>query len=1006
CARQVTLNIYFEALEWENSLPPLVFNRSRAVALRGAGRPPSARGDPARFWQGSAAVPRRGKETVYCRLVVCDRLLRLTAQPSEKSVLALAAEVQRCQQKYQDSSVRYQTSTLLFCNEMSRMFRFDTNSLSLAAQLFNDAAVISHLDVMPVRVLSEGAGPGAQVPTHLTEIPISLISTDTDCSNHTVKGKVVHKGPLVSLQADNFILKTVIQVLLRGSTEIDSGDINLIGAVVCPTLIQFVQTDENTDMFESKIRKEYMFWFEEQSSANASINVVLLGALAKDFNGAVNQGDVVVASGFTVGKSPTVQKDKLHPCNLLLSGGDACVYVSRLPPSPPNPRSSPAAKRSAALSAEVSRTAKAPKYTYVGLGDLKAGSVVNVYGVVVFFKQPFKSRGTDFCSSLKITDQSNQKIGCTIFREKLEDHPKIFQNGDIVRMHRVKTQSFNDSITLVNTYGFSVVTFDGTLGADVEPRTSSRSFHFDQEDRRIVEELRSWAASHALLPPVSTIPLSTVQPKAYFDLTCQLLAKAPVDTTCTLLRVWDGTRCPHTLLKVIVEPNVTEGPSSFSAEKESLIANVLVYDNHVESARQLKPGNFLRIYNLRAIPGSSKVPGLTSSQSVEVDHLAFHLHGGTAYGRGIRVLPENSPDVQELRRVIEAFTEEDELNDSSLLEVWSTPPESLDGETVECSTERSCGHDVQPVTLSELKRSDQGGVHHVRVQLRSYEPRRLHQALKLYCSKCTSMQDVPDDELVAGLFSEASWDSGPCSVPPWMLSGRVDVPGDPPGSPNRALNVHLSTQLVSEGKSKELIFLMGSTLEETCRLTAGYQNIVPIRSSGGRLALLDLSAPFLFRGRKRYYGCRRCSEAAVREPSAEGVELIDEKMVAEALGVQLLRFVLLMKLELQDATDTLDAFLWRDAESFFGVSAEDVSANQEAQQSVRQAMDSLCPPGGSTGVFASPQVSVRGSTCVCRRIERRMTRDRTKPAIRSAAPESPNPFPPRGPTPSPPEPPA
>eukprot|EP00064_Thunnus_orientalis_P021898 superscaffoldBa00006950_g22068 len=144
-----------------------------------------------------------------------------------------------------------------------------------------------------------------------------------------------------------------------------------------------------------------------------------------------------------------------------------------------------------------------------------------------------------FCSSLKITDQSNQKIGCTIFCENLDDHPKIFQIGDIIRMHRVKTQLFNDSITLVNTFGFSVVTFEGAAGGAVEPRTSSRSFHFDQEDRRIVEELRSWSASGALLPPVPTMPLSAVQPKAYFDLTCQLLAKAPVDTTCTLLRLND-----------------------------------------------------------------------------------------------------------------------------------------------------------------------------------------------------------------------------------------------------------------------------------------------------------------------------------------------------------------------------------------------------------------------------------------------------------------------------------
>ncbi|XP_028287747.1 protection of telomeres protein 1 [Parambassis ranga] len=752
---------------------------------------------------------------------------------------------------------------------------------------------------MSVHLLSGGTG--AQVPAHLTRIPISLISTSTNSKDKIVKGKVVHKGPLVSGSADSFILKIIIQ-------------------------------EENPPT--------------NASTQNISMNVVLFGALAKSFSQAVNQEDVVVASGFTVGKSPTVHKDKLHPCNLLLSGGDACIYVSRPPPPPPPaPRSLPASKRSSALSTEDSRAAKTPKYTYAHLDDLKAGSVVNVYGVVVFFKQPFKSRGTDYCSILKITDKSNKMIGCTIFCEKLEDHPKIFQVGDIVRMHRVKVQVFNNSVSLVNTFGFSVVTFDGAVGGAVEPRASSHKFSFSQEDQQTVEELRSWTASQAVIPSTpSAIPLSAVQPRAYFNLTCQLLAKAPIDTTCTLLRVWDGTRCPHTLLKVMVEPNVTEGPTSFSTERENLIANILVYDNHVEFAQQLKPGAFLRIYNLRSIPGSSKVPGLTSSQSEETDHLAFHLHGGTSYGRGIRVLPENSPDVQELKRVIEAFQEDEEL-----LEIWSTPPESLDSEAVECSTERSCGHDMQPVTLSEVKQSRPGQVHHVRIQLRSYEPCRLYQALKLYCSKCTSIQDVPDDELLASVFSEASKDSDPCSPPPWVLSGPVSLPTDSPRFQNRALSVHLSTHLLSEGKSKELLFLMGSTLEETCQLAASYPNIVPVRSSGGRLALLDLSAPFLFRGRKRYYGCKRCSKAAVSELSVEGAEVIDEKMVAEALGVQLLQFVLLMKLELQDATDTLDVFLWRHAESFFSVSAEDVAANQEAQNSIRQTMDHLCPPGGSVG---------------------------------------------------------
>lgn len=54
------------------------------------------------------------------------------------------------------------------------------------------------------------------------------------------------------------------------------------------------------------------------------------------------------------------------------------------------------------VSLQVSRKPKAAKYMYVGLRDLKPGSVVNVYGVVVFFKQPFRSRGTGLTGTVMI----------------------------------------------------------------------------------------------------------------------------------------------------------------------------------------------------------------------------------------------------------------------------------------------------------------------------------------------------------------------------------------------------------------------------------------------------------------------------------------------------------------------------------------------------------------------------------------------------------------------------
>lgn len=48
----------------------------------------------------------------------------------------------------------------------------------------------------------------------------------------------------------------------------------------------------------------------------------------------------------------------------------------------------------ASCNSQVVRRPNVTKYTYVKLDELKDQTVVSLYGVVVFFKQPFKSRGT------------------------------------------------------------------------------------------------------------------------------------------------------------------------------------------------------------------------------------------------------------------------------------------------------------------------------------------------------------------------------------------------------------------------------------------------------------------------------------------------------------------------------------------------------------------------------------------------------------------------------------
>ncbi|KAI4795289.1 hypothetical protein KUCAC02_031512 [Chaenocephalus aceratus] len=218
-----------------------------------------------------------------------------------------------------------------------------------------------------------------------------------------------------------------------------------------------------------------------------------------------------------------------------------------------------------------------------------------------------------------------------------------------------------------------------------------------------------------------------------------------------------------------------------------------------------------------------------------------------------------------------------------------------------------------------------------------------------------------DPSLLRAQMSESARGEGvtrlrPLQPPAWAVSGQVDVPGNPPGAKTRTLGVHLSTVFMS----KQLLFLMGSSLEETFVLSSGYQNIVPVRSSGGQLTLLHPSAPFLFRGTKTYYGCERCSEAAVREPVCAGEgKILDEKIIAEALGV----------LELQDVSDSLHVFLWRNAEEFFGVSAEDAAANQEAQDIISQSMDSLPSRGQHRRASVDGSLSDKVPKCGGRRSE-------------------------------------
>ncbi|XP_057628695.1 protection of telomeres protein 1 isoform X1 [Chionomys nivalis] len=587
-------------------------------------------------------------------------------------------------------------------------------------------------------------------------------------------------------------------------------------------------------------------------------------------------------------------------------------------------------------------------YTYTPLDLLKEGAIVNVYGVVKFFKPPYLSRGTDYCSVVTIVDQTNVKLTCMLFSGNYEGLPIIYKVGDIVRFHRLKIQVYNNELQGINSSGFASLTFEGTLGTPVTARSSSKLFTFSAQDQEMVEALRVWASTH--IPASSAVvQLCDVQPLQFYDLTCQLLGKAEVDGTTFLLKVWDGTRTTFPSWRVSLQDLNFEGDLSHILRLQSLVVDIMVYDNHVQVAKSLKIGSFLRIFSLH-----TKLQSVNSELRNSLLRLEFHLHGGTSYGRGIRVLPETSPCLDQLKKELECA------------DVDVTQPSSgicqSENEDVSLSNSGSGS-----VSLYEVERCQQVSAtiltdhqylmktpicailkqkapqqYRIRAKLRSYMPRRLFQSVKLFCPKCHSLQEVPYEDSLDKILQDASskalntklQDTSLYDSKVWSTKGQG----------GRQVAVHfVKNDDILPLSSECLILIEGGRFCEVSKLSSKFHSVIPVKSGPEDLELLDLSAPFLIQGNVYHYGCKQCSNLKPI-PNLLNKELWNPSTVAEVLGIVPLQYVFVMTFTLDDGTGVLDAYL-KDSENFFKIPASEVLTDDDLQRSLETIMNMICPPG-------------------------------------------------------------
>ncbi|XP_006008350.1 protection of telomeres protein 1 isoform X1 [Latimeria chalumnae] len=755
---------------------------------------------------------------------------------------------------------------------------------------------------MPVYMLNEGDGTFEdQIPCNLQRIHLHELTLDTSLVDKYIKGTILLKYLPHRLGDGEEIIKMILE--------------------------------EHVE--------------QRNASGTATINVFFFGKLSKDCADRVQQTNTVVITGFDLKMSPTASKDGRHICQLELSetiGAKVYVCNKSAPRTPGNPVKT-SDKRSASL-----------KYTYTPLNKLKEGTIVCVYGVVKFFKAPYRSKGTDYCSVVTIMDQSNKRVTCTLFSGDEDTLPKIYKAGDIVRFHRLKIQAFRNEIQGITSMGFSALTFDGTVGAPIIPRTSSKSYNFTSEEHKIVEELRSWAATN-LSFSTATVKLRDVQPMQFFDLTCQLVAKAPVDRSSVVLKVWDGTKCLYPAWKAFVGQAAVKGDPALIYQLQNLTVDILVYDNHIDVAKSLKPGAYLQIYNLHSKPHSTSQQ--IRDKSTSDLHLEFHLHGGTSFGRGIRVLSQNSEDVKELQRSLESV----DVHEFQYLEDMALGGEDdflkerpYQGEKLHVILERcqqksatvlTAHQHVQFSSLDAVLKHTAPHKFCIRAKIKTYVPQNLFQCVKLYCPKCHSLQEVPDEETLALQFSDSAADHSNFQTPstPWF---KTHVLGSGEQG-TRQVIIHFMIEEEMQTPEDSLILVEGATLRELYKLSDTFNCVIPVTSDHESLTLKGLSVPFLIQEKSCYYGCSACSNPKTMNDLRPLTEQNswNAPIIAKALGIQPLQYSFLMKFTLDDETGSLDVLLWDDAEKFFQFSAAEVVHHEAFQEQLQMVMDRLCPGGTS-----------------------------------------------------------
>ncbi len=178
------------------------------------------------------------------------------------------------------------------------------------------------------------------------------------------------------------------------------------------------------------------------------------------------------------------------------------------------------------------------------LAEVKGGDKkINIIAVVCDLSEPSPTRGSDVYRLMRLADESCPcGIKCISFARKPELLPKVRRCGDVISLHRVYVEEYNNCLQIVCNKFCSTLRFSGHVGRSFKPLTSSLTYTLSKEDKNRVKELRAWYQhDHSTVCKLKDINIDSS-----FELVCQLIQVSENDG-CQVLTVWDGTKASLSL---------------------------------------------------------------------------------------------------------------------------------------------------------------------------------------------------------------------------------------------------------------------------------------------------------------------------------------------------------------------------------------------------------------------------------------------------------------------------